>query len=528
MRASSCVLVREVGAGAAGYRSYAGGSGGTGGGGAHPSFLPSGLCSDGITLALGAVRVGVEYAYPLQVKNTSPLLRRVRAVSVGWDALPAAPRAALQLRWRALPLPPGLSAPATLLLRASEPGLLTGGVILETDDGEVLQVRLTALALAPPIFDDLRAACTALNSLEPLLHHAAAMARAAAEWDGEYARQGSVNPRALASAAPNSELAEQPSALQRVQVGGSGSRGSSRGSSRGGRRSQIEVMLDSVGTGVGGGWGAAGAMGAGASAGGLDATAFPCAPGHNPQVLSAPPQSLGMGQEASAGLATTMRAASASARAREAEAEGASGSGSGSGVGDAASPESEILSRARSQGTTPHQLLEATLVRQRQRSARGGAEFDARDGDAGGGDGGGGDDGEGAGAQAGQGFLGAAAADATVARAMRPVEAMLLDGRPIIPELHNVERLPYPEAREATARKAQALQAREATPASPAARGAGGEGGGRGDAVPASPGWRSGSGSGAEALLAAALDKPLDKELLIFPLRATHRLLIPL
>lgn len=64
---------------------------------------------------LGAIRVGADYAYALKLRNPTPYARRFRVLAAGWDDTPAAPRATLHVRYKALALAPGLSAALTLV-----------------------------------------------------------------------------------------------------------------------------------------------------------------------------------------------------------------------------------------------------------------------------------------------------------------------------------------------------------------------------------------------------------------------------
>ena len=183
------------------------------GGNDAPSPLAPAVCDftgvetsvGGDSVRLGALRVGTEYAYSLRIRNPTPFPRRFRLVAAGWGDTPAAPRANMSIRYKALTLAPGLSATLALALRALEPGLLDGRVSLQSDDGELLHVRLLAHSLLPVVFDRMRAAVVAERSLAPLERLVKANLDRDAEWDAEYARQGAVNPRM--ADAPNPRLA---------------------------------------------------------------------------------------------------------------------------------------------------------------------------------------------------------------------------------------------------------------------------------------------------------------------------------
>lgn len=183
----------------------------------EPSPYPVGVdadpTSDRELVRLGALRCGAEYAYPVKLRNHTPFTRRFRVVAAGWDDAPSTPRALLRLRYKALPIAPGLSATLVLVIRVHEPGVLRGGVALQSDDGELLRVRVHAHAFDAAAFDALRADVQEAGTLVPLANASAVLERAASAWDAEYARTGPVNPRPVPPRASPSRDALASSAL---------------------------------------------------------------------------------------------------------------------------------------------------------------------------------------------------------------------------------------------------------------------------------------------------------------------------
>jgi len=653
-------------------------------------------------------------------------MRRVRLVSLGWDSTPAGPCGSMTLRWRTVPLAPGISTPCVVCMSASSPGILRGGAMFETDDGVLLKVSFSMLALSHKDFDETRAAVmdaaaaqgqqqqqqqlqqvelentaatpeppffrsdysnvaaptpfqthdsnsnsnaeikastqnqqrehatvTGTGAQEdvrecpllPLERVALRFLEIAAAWDGEYARQGPVNPVADASLynEPNPTLSDLPGALRRAgsvrmpvhgafvdsvfdregggpsaalysnpdlaarlaEIGSKSVAAPSRhtppfvaspitssssttrvaskdraySASGGGRGrlsptppSQSQRRVDTPPSPFPGGDNGGGGRNspqAPPSGGNFlpvipsrflptttttttPGSSFPAADSVEQTSLhslssSASSSSSTLGGEKDAAplpdLLDTMRTSSHALNAlghrgavldfssslllREAQ-----GEGSGS------SPTTEILALASNHGTTPGELLTATLVRQQQQQRRSALTDIKRQenlptvssycSDT---PSGGNDTPSGAGlenlqikvnASIGGGAGGLArrkdSASAVVGVAMAPLEGIVIDGRPIIPELHNIERIPYPESMAHTARATLALQqppsAREqlllvnpplVSPTSsssstgtvyegPFADPAGGGGMGIMAFVPSSPGWGGGGG----------------------------------
>ena len=147
-------------------------------------------------------------------------MRRFRVAAAGWLNTPSAPRASLRLRFKALPLAPGVSTTIAVLMRPLEGGLLKGSVTIAADDGELLTVRFLAHALAVEDFDCVRAAVAECSGLSPLVTATARIEAMAEEWDAEYARQGVVDPRKPQRANPELLTEEEGSADALVEAEG--------------------------------------------------------------------------------------------------------------------------------------------------------------------------------------------------------------------------------------------------------------------------------------------------------------------
>jgi hypothetical protein len=339
---------------------------------------------DGEIVRLGAVRVGADYAYTFKLRNSTPFARRFRIIAAGWDDTPAAPRATMHVRFKALAIAPGLSAPLTMIFKVSEPGVLAGGVSIESDDGARLHARVILHAIEPSLFDRTRAAVAAEGNLTPLVAVAEQLEQNAATWDAEYARTGPVDARASMAAAPNPTLRgtraedwgwappKTPDVLKvTARVGGdadhhgvAATAAQDATSSRAASARTALLALTARGGG-GGPWGdesafadaaAAGAEGSGASAD-IDADA--------------------------AALASS-RYLDALTRA----------------------PASAIVGIAKDSGTTPGALLDATIRAQR-------------------------------------GANGAVSTLDVVTSALEPIDAIVVDAKPIFPHLADIDRLPF-------------------------------------------------------------------------------------
>lgn len=137
-------------------------------------------------LSFGAVREGIEYAYPLRIHNASPFTRRYRLLLAGYVNTPAAPEATLRVRFRPIPIPPGLTSNVALLFRALHPGILGGIVKFETDDGQVLSCRFKMHVLSEEAFEKVRFDVLATKRLDKLFEYTSTLDETSTNWNVLY------------------------------------------------------------------------------------------------------------------------------------------------------------------------------------------------------------------------------------------------------------------------------------------------------------------------------------------------------
>ena len=341
---------------------------------------------------LGAVRVGTDYAYAFKVRNPTPFSRRFRVVAAGWDDTPAAPRATMHVRFKALAIAPGLSATMTMIFRVSEPGVVAGGFSVESDDGVRLHARVVVHAIEPVLFDRTRAAVAAAGSLEPLADVATRLEQNAATWDAEYARLGAIDARNGALPAPNPTL----KGLRAEEWGwGPPKTPSLKDAAIATTAASTSVESDTGGSGVDD-WSADASV--------LQATSSRAASART-ALLAITARGGGSGpwgdENAYADMATTGLGAGA-----HADADSAALASSQYYDALTRAPAAAIVGIAKDSGTTPGALLDATIK-----------------------------------AQTGAG--GAMSTLDVIGSALEPVDAIVIDNKPIFPHLANMDRLPF-------------------------------------------------------------------------------------
>lgn len=170
------------------------------------------------TLQLGTLHADVDYGYPLRIRNTTPFTRRYRVVAAGLSDTPSGARGTLHVRFRSQAIAPGLTFTLVVVIRGAEPGLFSGYVHLQSDDGEYMPLTFTGSVLDGPRFMSARDDARATGRLDTLRSTLAKLHASAVEWDTTY------RSNAGAGSANSSTLSE----LIRAAGGSSGSRGSSR------------------------------------------------------------------------------------------------------------------------------------------------------------------------------------------------------------------------------------------------------------------------------------------------------------